>query len=278
MNGYNDIYSISSFGINIGTGLMLESLLEPIDDRIDEDRVAPNKIKQSDYELYYINIDSFIQNVISSYEANTVELLIQRKKSVIDMVIERIVSELTLVKSLLDIEVIYYHCLYGSYVRRKAFKEHNPETKVFKIKKSIEYLYGLLKENKEVSIQEVDVYLPIRKKSLISTSNAVDLLNANRMELDLLEFHTGVLKKRNKFYTKLNTTSELPFEEVLLFALGDKKGTINSLLTPKEKKILTESISKKMLKPYKRYSLGFLIEITKDDNIAAKLKSLHTLF
>lgn len=98
------------------------------------------------------------------------------------------------------------------------------------------------------------------------------------MDLELLEFHTGVLKKRDKFYTKLNTKVELPFEEILLFALGDKKGLINPVLSIKERRILVDTITNKKLKPYNRYSRGFIYEIIKDDEILNKLKQIPSIY
>lgn len=118
MTQYLDEYITSSFGVNIGTGLMLESILKPIDDRIDNDRVIPNKVNIKDYELYYINIPSLITNIVSSYSSTSVDELLKNNKDMIDIILERSISEMTMIKDILDIEVIYYNMLYGPYHRK----------------------------------------------------------------------------------------------------------------------------------------------------------------
>lgn len=279
MGLYLDEYITSSFGVNVGTGLMLESILKPIDDRIDDTRTIPNKVNIKDYELYYINIHSLVTNIVSSYSSNSVDELLKKNKDMIDMVLERTISEMVMIKEMLDVELIYYNMLYGPYYRKKLIKESsNIDSKTYKLKKSIDELIVKLLTSSEVKIEEVDTNLPKRKKSLISTSNSIDLLNSNKMDLELLEFHTGVLKKRDKFYTKLNTKVELPFEELLLFALGDKKGLINPVLSIKERRVLVDAIINKRLKPYNRYSRGFIYEIIKDDTILSKLKSIPSVY
>lgn len=271
-------YITSSYGVNIGTGLMLESIIPTTDVRIDEDRLIPNKVNLSDYSIYYININSLIANVISSYDVTTTTSLLEKDKDVIELILDKVISEMTIIDNLLDINIVYYTMLYGPYVRKQLLKDPKVETKAFKLKKSIEELCKKLLISKEVKIVELDVFLPSKKKSLISTSNTIDLLNANKLELDLLEFHTGVLKQRNKFYTKINTKIEIPFEEVLLFALGDKKGLINPVLSSKERKVLLDALELKKLKPYNRYSRGFILDIIKDVEVVSKLKEIPSLF
>ena len=271
-------YITSSFGVNIGTGLMLESIIPTTNTRIDEDRLIPNKVKLSDYSNYYININSLIANIISSYDANTTTLLLDKDKDVFNLVLDKIISEMVIISNLLDINIIYYTMLYGPYVRKQLLKDPKADTKAFKLKKVIEELVKKQLTAEEVKIEEIDIFLPSKKKSLISTSNTIDLLNANKMDLDLLEFHTGVLKQRNKFYTKINTKVELPFEEVLLFAIGDKKGLINPILSIKERKVLLDALVEKKLKPYNRYNRGFIYDIVKDVEVVTKLKQLPSLF
>lgn len=276
---YLDEYVTSSFGVNIGTGLMLESILKPTDDRIDDDRLVPNNVKISDYNTYYINLNSLLVNIAGSFSATSIDELLKNDKTMINVFLERAISEMVMIQELIDIDVVYYNMLYGPYDRKKLLKEStNKDSKTYKLKKAISNMVSLVLASKEVKVEEVDIYLPKKKKSLISTSNTMDLLNSNKMDLDLLEFHTGVLKQRNKFYTKVNTKVELPFEEVLLFAFGDKKGLINPILTIKERKVLLDALVEKKLKPYNRYSRGFIMDIVKDVEVVSKLKQIPSLF
>lgn len=276
---YLDEYVTSSFGVNIGTGLMLESILKPTDDRIDDDRLVPNNVKISDYNTYYINLNSLLVNIAGSFSATSIDELLKNDKTMINVFLERAISEMVMIQELIDIDVVYYNMLYGPYDRKKLLKEStNKDSKTYKLKKAIGNMVSLVLASKEVKVEEVDIYLPKKKKSLISTSNTMDLLNSNKMDLDLLEFHTGVLKQRNKFYTKVNTKVELPFEEVLLFAFGDKKGLINPILNIKERKVLLDALVEKKLKPYNRYSRGFIMDIVKDVEVVSKLKQIPSLF
>ena len=276
---YLDEYVTSSFGVNIGTGLMLESILKPTDDRIDDDRLVPNNVKISDYNTYYINLYSLLVNIAGSFSATSIDELLKNDKTMINVFLERAISEMVMIQELIDIDVVYYNMLYGPYDRKKLLKEStNKDSKTYKLKKAISNMVSLVLASKEVKVEEVDIYLPKKKKSLISTSNTMDLLNSNKMDLDLLEFHTGVLKQRNKFYTKVNTKVELPFEEVLLFAFGDKKGLINPILNIKERKVLLDALVEKKLKPYNRYSRGFIMDIVKDVEVVSKLKQIPSLF
>lgn len=276
---YLDEYVTSSFGVNIGTGLMLESILKPTDDRIDDDRLVPNNVKISDYNTYYINLNSLLVNIAGSFSATSIDELLKNDKTMINVFLERAISEMVMIQELIDIDVVYYNMLYGPYDRKKLLKEStNKDSKTYKLKKAISNMVSLVLASKEVKVEEVDIYLPKKKKSLISTSNTMDLLNSNKMDLDLLEFHTGVLKQRNKFYTKVNTKVELPFEEVLLFAFGDKKGLINPILNIKERKVLLDALVEKKLKPYNRYSRGFIMDIVKDVEVVSKLKQIPSLF
>lgn len=276
---YLDEYVTSSFGVNIGTGLMLESILKPTDDRIDDDRLVPNNVKISDYNTYYINLNSLLVNIAGSFSATSIDELLKNDKTMISVFLERAISEMVMIQELIDIDVVYYNMLYGPYDRKKLLKEStNKDSKTYKLKKAISNMVSLILASKEVKVEEVDIYLPKKKKSLISTSNTMDLLNSNKMDLDLLEFHTGVLKQRNKFYTKVNTKVELPFEEVLLFAFGDKKGLINPILNIKERKVLLDALVEKKLKPYNRYSRGFIMDIVKDVEVVSKLKQIPSLF
>ena len=276
---YLDEYVTSSFGVNIGTGLMLESILKSTDDRIDDDRIVPNNVKLSDYNTYFINLNSLLVNIAGSFSATSIDELLKNDKTMISVFLERAISEMVMIQELLDIDVVYYNMLHGPYDRKKLLKEStNKDSKGYKLKKAIDNMVKLVLNSKEVKVDELDMYLPIKKKSLISTSNTIDLLNANKMDLDLLEFHTGVLKQRNKFYTKVNTKVELPFEEILLFAFGDKKGLINPILNIKERKVLLDALVEKKLKPYNRYSRGFIMDIVKDVEVVSKLKQIPSLF
>lgn len=279
-------YSTSSFGINIGTGLMLESALTPTTDRLDEDRVIPPRVDLKTYDIWYINLHSFIVNVISSYDKDTVESILRGHTSMVNMVVEKVSDEMEVLVSIIPIKIIFFYLGYPKYKQylntitddTKVGKIYNTALKIVKILKADSYKEtGVLSMNTKslLMIEENgNVIKNKNSKGLMTTSNPLDLIHS----MPLLEFHTGVLKGRNQFYTKLKTKNPIPFEEVLLLLLGDKKGMIKSPLSSKEKKYLFEAIMKKRMKPYARYKKSAFILIVDDKDLVKKIKETPNIY
>lgn len=274
-------YMTSSFGVNIATGLMLESVMDTTSDRIDDSRKIPNKVNLKNYKKWYFNLSSFINNVINSFDKDTVDRIINNDTKHYKLAYERVLVEIDIVHNLLNenVEVVYYNIEYKKYkpilnpidTKTKSGKLSIVVAKMFKEVESY-----LLKNNMYLKyINTVDRF-KFESNSLITTSIGLDLIQAPD-SVHLLEYHTGVLKKRDLWYTKVKVKDRIPFEELLVLAYGDKKGIINSGLSIKEKRNLTYSIMNKKLKPYARYSKSSILSSIEDVELKEKLKKLPTI-
>lgn len=280
-------YVTSSFGVNIGTGLMLESIMPATNTRIDEDRKIPNKVDLKNYNTWWINLHSLIVNILTSYDKDTVDVILKSKdEKITKMVLEKISDELEILMNIIPNKIKFFYLGYPKY--KKYLSEHDKETKVGKtyltalkyvllIKNEAFKDTGLLSHAVKYNIivsETANTINLMGKKDLITTSNTIDLIHG----MDLLEFHTGVLKGRNLFYTKLKTKEPIPFEELLLLALGDKKNMISSPLTFKEKKYLLDVILKKKYRSYSRYSKSKILSLIDDKVLLDKLKQLPNIY
>jgi hypothetical protein len=278
-------YSTSSFGVNVGTGLMLESILTPTTDRIDDDREIPDKVELKHYDVWYINLHSFIVNIISAYDKDTVTKILKGSVGTTDMILNKIADELEILVNIIPINLMFFYLGYPKY--KLYLNEINNETKVgmiyntalkfVKLIKNESYKKtGLLSHNTSsiIMVEENGNVLRNRNKGLMTTSNTIDLIH----NMPLLEFHTGVLKGRNQFYTKLKTKDPIPFEETLMVAIGDKKNLLKSPLSSKEKKILLDLILKKKMRPYARYNKGNILSLVSDKELLVKLKAIPNIY
>lgn len=275
-------YSTGPFGVNIATDLMLESVLTTDGNRIDPNREIPNKVNLKKYKKWYINFNSFITNVVSAYDKDTVTSIISKKnKSILDQVKDRVIDEMVILDNLFvdTIEIVYYYVNYNKY--KNLLSPIDVKTRSGGMQSVVlEQLMNMVTEDvmfiDNIYIEMYTNKARFESNSLVTTSIPMDLIHSK--SIDLLEFHTGVLKKRNMFYTKMKTNNPLPYEEILLLSLGDKKGIIKSPLSIKEKKILMDSIMNKKIKPHMVYSKSGIISMVSDNEISKKMKSIPTIY
>ena len=278
-------YVTSSFGVNIGTGLMLESILTPTNPRIDDERKIPEKINLKVYKKWWINIHSLIVNIITSYDKDTLDMILKGGKTIDDMVMNKISDELEILVNIIPTELKFFYLGYPKY--KNYLNKIDNTTKTGKIYltalKYVEMLSKLRVENDLLS-HNVKYSIAIGltsntihgmdRSNLMTTSNNIDLVHS----MPLLEFHTGVLKNRNQFYTKLKTKDPIPFEEIILLSIGDKKNRILSPLTFKEKKILIEAIMKRKMRSYARYNRATILSLITDTTLLGKLKNMPNIY
>ena len=227
---------ISSFGISLPTGLMLESCFTPTEERYDKERAIPNMFNPKDYELYLVNILTLLRNLVESVDL-PMDVVIKDKK-----IWHTLVEEMDIIKNLFSsfghMKTIFY------YPHVLKMQEHYNRNKPKILTKKMEItrdLYVALSKAKlpDLDFYEIILYKDVmvfpkamkasikNKKCLITTHIPVDLLNnAKESPLTLLESHTGVLKEEDKFSTKYNKIVNVdmtifPFREILLYMLGD---------------------------------------------------------
>ena len=230
---------VSAFPFSVGSSLALESLFEGKNESIDPDRQIPQKVNITDYNELWINCATLFRNLYTAIPRDRVHDTVSRD------CVDALADEMSQIHELVNEEsqgktrVIYYICSYrGLEQEFKGAVRRTPNTDKQKfyqklMDETLNRLVRRVKETQELLIREFNVtfYPDERIKALIITHYAVDLLSAKRFRsLDLLESHTGVLKKFNTWYTKYYNGKELmmiPFNEYLIKFFGD-----NDLIVP----------------------------------------------
>ena len=231
--------TVSAFPFSTGTSLAFESLFEGKNESIDPERQIPQKVNITDYNELWINVGCLFRNLYTAIPRDRVQDTVSRD------CVDALADEMSQIHELVNEEsqgktrVIYYICSYrGLEQEFKGAVRRTPNTDKQKfyqklMDETLNRLVRRVKETQELLIREFNVtfYPDERIKALIITHYAVDLLSAKRFRsLDLLESHTGVLKKFNTWYTKYYNGKELmmiPFNEYLIKFFGD-----NDLIVP----------------------------------------------
>lgn len=221
----------TSFGVSIGTGLLLESLFTPTTERYDPDRVIPPKVDPFKYPHYCINIYTLIRNLLGSIKT-TVTLDQVDPKVLVELVLEEILTEVNVLKSLtaaVELKEDWLVIYIPNYIKLIQQFNINKDTGLKQIQNAIAlfnlYQPYLDKLTNVGYIKLTNNKLPsIYNNSLITTHYTLDLLNSNY--LTLLESHTGILKDNHTWYTKYHPVgkedlSRLPMSDIVLYILGD---------------------------------------------------------
>ncbi len=227
-----DARTVSGFPLSVGTSLALESVFDPIQDTIDPDRVIPQKISINDYNEVWINVGTLFRNVYNSVDkaglsyvnANDFADTIEQEINTIDELIKQNSNGL--------VNTVFYICNYKDLTKRfKLGTLRLPRTEL-QMKYSSLYnktLDILLKRSYKSSSREIlefeSKFSSQSKEVLILTHFPIDLLNSNKFkDMELLESHTGVLKKKPEWYTKYYNGRDLnmlPLNGILLTVFGD---------------------------------------------------------
>lgn len=220
----------SSFGVSIGTGLMLESLFKPTHDRYDESRAIPNEVKVSEYKYHFFNLMTLARNVCSSFDAKIEHEVYLRDKGFSECLNE----EVNIIHSLYagsGCEPVFYYCNFDKLEARLNAGKNRDKTKpiienskLYKILKKIDIAHDWLVDGKILTDIEKLPAIPREHKCLMTTSFCIDTFA--KMNLDLIDSHTGILYKKDKFYNKYyqigsKDMSVFPHYEILLYYLGD---------------------------------------------------------
>lgn len=221
----------SSFGISIGTGLMLESLFNPTHLRFDPTRQVPNVVNHDLYKYHFINMITIVRNIIQAFEVKIDPMVILSDRNMLDTFIEEIHTLYSLYSGSKITLVLYYNDVVkisGIYNKGKE----RPETQPLILNKAIQNF--LVKSNlkvvipKQVNVLEKILTLPrlnSNERMLLTTNIPCDMCSPN--EISMIDTHTGLLYGRDLFYKKYNPLgtkdmSNIPFNEKLLYIIGDK--------------------------------------------------------
>lgn len=224
--------AMSSFPVSIGTSLAMESLFKPMQEPYDPERILPPKLDIGDYQVFWVNLMTMFRNLMASMDAEG-----QKKVMAADLsdtlefevdLLERLVRE----ESNDRCKVVFYVSDYAD------LKQHHPHAVIREHKTEKQKLYNAIMEItlkdffkrqvKSDKFQHFKLLIrpPVKRKGLILTHYAYDLLAADRFEsLDLLESHTGTKKGPASWHTKLNgkDLARMPFNSLTLQVFGDSQ-------------------------------------------------------
>jgi len=230
-----DNRAMSSYGVSVGTAMVLESIFEPTSPRIDDTRVAPVKIKISDYKVHYYNVETVIRNIINAVPTMAKGKVLKSSKAHIK-IMEILWNEFNVISELYadtGCKPVIMVANYQKIAKNLLTFKHESDLKGMKLDLSviIEDVKHAIRSGKfetDITIAHGDHTLPrTNDRTLITSHIALDLLNIKRIpKLELLESHTGKLKKSRDFNTKYhklgkNDMTIFPFTERLLYLLGD---------------------------------------------------------
>lgn len=249
--------TIGSSGLSIGTHLMYESVFPNLK-KYDETRDIPSNVELKDYNIHYFNLYTLVRNIINSFQETNKDKIKSNKK-----LVNKILDEIYLLEEMYQkqTELVFYLCKYD-----KAIRAYNHGKLLSNYSRHIRYveftnfLRSIVSKNKPLKdkVMELSYKLPKatpNTKVLITTHFALDL--RNKLTMDLLESHTGKLKKPTEFNTKYHGLGEadmtnIPFIPELLFILGDDTLVkICDVVTRRE--IVSTSVSKNWTPLTSRY-------------------------
>lgn len=200
-------------GVSIGTAIPIEKLLTT--------DTAKN------YNTLYINIRTMYRNYIGSFSPDAVPdgrecyTNFLEELETLAGVIEMSIST--------PLRLIYYFMTYDSL--ESSFRKCNlkkPKTQLQKnyaAKESFVYTNMVNKVNPQVALYDTKLQ-GNHAKALIITHTPLDLLaHLSFSKLTLLESHTGTLKEKSEWISKLSKNpnyANIPFNIVTLQVLGDK--------------------------------------------------------
>jgi hypothetical protein len=236
--------TVSGFPLSIGTGLALESILEPVQEVYDPQRVVPEKIKLNKYDAIWFNIDTLVRNIVGSVPTEV------QKDVGPGMIYEVLTEEMDLIELLIGNqynkapEINFYFSKYS------AMKNAHPHALLRSptTQKQIDTAHQELAIQKQLLKDMPDrvlsfdrsLVVPNKNRSIVMTHKSYDLLSYPRFhELDLLESHTGALKGRSLWYTKFVTKGlvRIPFNMCFAQVFGDSQ-TFSPMPGPVRKQIL----------------------------------------
>lgn len=217
--------TVGSSGISIGTHLALESLFGDQMLLYDEEREF-EKININNYDTHVYNIFTLLRNLVNSFNNIADKSQIYQANGLYKLLSKEILLIAQHYNNKKCKPVLFYpdyDNVYKKYnanknpVEHNMYKEHTLQREILK---------NISKKHNINSINNGNgPKLPyIKGKVLITTHIPYDLLSTNN--IDLLESHTGRLRKRSSFNSKYHSVgqldlSHLPYLEELLYILGD---------------------------------------------------------
>ncbi len=223
--------TVGQYDISIATSLALEGAMDIYPDRPKMYQRPP----LPEYDQLWINLKTLFRNVHGSMDKNQRAMVTKTDFLALmlsDMaVLDGLVSELTQHRT----QCVFYACNYmklGREFPKAMLRSDNTDLQKAYTRLEADILTEVLKNDLHVQFHVLTYDVLIKtspeyrnKKVLILTNLVTDLLSRHEFGmLDLLESHTGIIKKPPMWYTKLhggNNLTRIPFDRMTLQMFGD---------------------------------------------------------
>lgn len=219
--------AVSGFPVSIGTGLALESIIQPVQESVNETPLDATTVDNNrrKYDLFIFNVNTLFRNILNTFKFQEISGI--RPTLLAQLLIE----EITFISEFFEAHGMttgFYVNNYDYFIRtykenlRKSTTERQLRIDYITdqaIKEAIKHFPNIRQFTKEVKYTATN--------ALILTHVPADLLShPGYTSLDLLESHTGLIKSRRLWNTKYfkvpdKDMSFLPFTEYLLTIFGD---------------------------------------------------------
>lgn len=231
--------------ISIGTSLGIQAACG-----LDEEGKVKRDPPIDRYDELLINIRTLFRNLYSLFD-KSLKLRVEP-----DDLVTVLMSEIRVIEGMVarygksNIRVSYYACDY------KSLERHYPYARIRGLSTDLQKMYATV-ENRTIELlheaMRVEGMRPRHydtvieggaKNTLIVTHYAVDLLSRPQFgNLDLLETHTGAIKRQAQWNTKLSGKKDeltrIPFNKMTLQLFSDSSG----MFSPFPKKIRDELVA-----------------------------------
>lgn len=226
--------TFGKYTISIGTSVALEGLFEAAGH---QGGTAP---PFHEYEAIIANFKTLVRNFLSSFKSADLETLTPT------YLYQAFMGELILMGNLIEENSggrIKLYVYYNTYERvSRSFKKATFKSKYTAKQTQLMVLEQSLYERvvANVSMMKIPFLLEVtqrhiesgRRHNLMISHIPSDLLLCTK-HCDLLESHTGKIKKHRQFYTKLKNASDIiPFNKYTIQIFGDSSGTIVPMASP----------------------------------------------
>lgn len=232
------------YPLSIGTSLAFETLFG-----INENIKPTDPLPYTRYGVIFINIRTIIRNL---HGAVVKEL---RTEWSLEHYYREVIKELAVIPNILadqshdKLVAVYYiakHQKLEKEFPNANFKKRKQATSYDMIEATIiDRIIGLARTGK-VEVMVVDFHIPLPdEKCLMMTHMPVDLIPyAQSNRVDLIETHTGVIKDKFKWYTKLSGSGleRIPFTRKTIQIFGDGKTFAG--LPPKQRAMVVDFAEK----------------------------------
>lgn len=212
---------LGQFPLSIGTSLALEGAFGIYPER------ETNVEHIQSYDTFWVNIDTIYRNLYNSLNRDLHDRVHDRN------LLEPVLGELRTLLGVIEtrVEHMSVHLYYNSAESLKSYFPNasfrHPTTQRQRIYASIRdsVMRWILRNSAELHIERFDIRIKGHGKALMLTHQPVELLSDHYFDhLDLLESHTGEIKPKTRWGSKLYSRDEtLPFNPFTLQLFGDRE-------------------------------------------------------